>query len=63
MNRHIKSVHEGKKPFKGNICDAGFARRIDMKKHIESVHEGKKPFKCKECEAAFFPKRKSERAY
>ena len=34
LNEHIESVHEGKKPFKCNVCDAG-----------SSVHKRRKLFK------------------
>ena len=53
MNDHIESVHEGKKPFKCNECDAAFSVKRSLKMHIESVHEGKKPFACKFCDASF----------
>ena len=29
LNEHIESVHEGKKPFKCNVCDAGLKRRSE----------------------------------
>ena len=37
--RHVTSVHEGKKPFKCDICDAKFDEKSKLKKHITSVHE------------------------
>ena len=47
MNRQVdEAVHEGKKPFKCDICGAKFAVKQGLKNHVESVHEGKKPFKC-----------------
>ena len=45
LNRHVTSVHEGKKPFQCNACDASFAQNSDLKKNKASVHEGNKPFK------------------
>ena len=30
----IETVHEGKKPFKCNICDAGFVSKGDLNRHI-----------------------------
>ena len=35
-------VHEGKKPFKCDICDYSSSQKSDLKKHFESVHEEKK---------------------
>ena len=45
LNRHIESVHEGKRPFMCNICDTNFALKCNMKRHISSVHEWKKHLK------------------
>ena len=44
MKRHVASVHEGKKPFKCDICDYKFSQKTSMKSHVETVHEGKKLF-------------------
>jgi uncharacterized Zn-finger protein len=56
MNGHIESVHEGKKPFKCNICDVTFFQKGDLTKHGKTVHEGKKPHKCNGCDKAFSQK-------
>ena len=56
MKIHIDSVHEGKKPFKCNICKAIFAGKRDWNKHVASVHEEKRPFKCTICDANFAKK-------
>ena len=50
IKRHLASVHEGKKPFKCDICDYICSQKMDMNRHIASVHEGKKPFKCVICD-------------
>ena len=42
MNGHITTIHEGRKPFKCDICNAEFTSRQDMKGHITTIHEGKK---------------------
>ena len=34
MNVHIATVHQGKKPFKCEICHAAFGEKSKMKKHI-----------------------------
>ena len=36
------SVHEGKKPFQCNICDASFTRNNHFYTHVVSFHERKK---------------------
>ena len=48
MKRHIKLVHEEKKPpvYSCSICAARFMNKQGMKKHILSTHEGVKPFEC-----------------
>ena len=53
LDRHVSSVHEGKKPFKCNVCNASFTEKGSLNKHVSSVHEGKKPFKCSTCNASF----------
>ena len=50
MKSHVASVHEGKKPFKCDICDYSCSQKGHMKTHVESVHEGKKSFKCDICD-------------
>ena len=50
LKQHKKSVHEGNKPFKCEVCDFSSSRKIDMKRHVNAVHEGKKPFKCEICD-------------
>ena len=39
MNIHVASVHEGKKPFRCNICDYSCSQKSNMKSHITYVHE------------------------
>ena len=34
LNRHVSSVHEGKKPFKCNVCNACFAQKSQLKRHV-----------------------------
>ena len=58
MKGHIATIHEGKKPFKCAICDAGFTSKHGMKKHIVAIHEGNKPFKCDICNAKFASKQR-----
>ena len=53
MHRHVAIVHEGKKPFKCDICDARFSRKDPLNVHIASIHEEKKPFNCEICDKKF----------
>ena len=39
---HGNSVHEQKKPFKCNICDADSSQKRDFESQVKSVHEEKK---------------------
>ena len=45
MKSHVTYVHEGKKPFKCDICDYTSSGKNNMEKHVAAVHEEKKPFK------------------
>ena len=53
----LAAIHDEKKPFKCNVCEANFAHKHHLKKHA-SVHEGngKKPFKCNICDTRFAKK-------
>ena len=55
MKRHIKLVHEEKKPpaYSCSFCAARFMTKQGMKKHILSTHEGVKPFECDVCHSKF----------
>ena len=61
LDKHMKSIHEGKKPFECNVCYTAFSQKGDLKRHIESVHGGKKPFKCNICDTAFSAKQDADR--
>ena len=54
MKRHVSTVHEVKKAFKCDVCNAEFKSKRGMKDHIiTSIHEGKKQFKCDICNFNF----------
>ena len=53
LSVHVTSVHEGKKPFKCDICSRGFGVKGNLNDHVKEVHEGKKPFKCDICDTKF----------
>ena len=59
MKRHIREVHDGKKPqrnrkrtkgVKCDICEGTFECHSHLNRHIASVHEGMKLFKCELCD-------------
>ena len=56
LRHHMKSVHQGEKPFKCNECDLCFSRKDKFKRHIISVHVGENPFKCDVCDKNFSQK-------
>ena len=43
VSRHIKAVHEGKKPFPCEECDKTFAEKRSLNHHMLSFHEEKMP--------------------
>ena len=53
LSVHVTSVHEGKKPFKCDICSRGFGVKKTLNNYVKSVHEGNKPFKCEISDASF----------
>ena len=57
MKTHVVSVHEGKKPFKCDICDYNCSQKSVMNRHVASVHQEKKPFKCNICDYSCFQKK------
>ena len=40
LAQHIVAIHEGKKPFKCDLCDYSCFDKGSMKKHVSSGHEG-----------------------
>ena len=41
ISRHIKTVHEGIKPYKCNKCDLSFGRKYNLKRHVARKHSEK----------------------
>ena len=56
MNRHVRSVHEGKKPFMCEICSSRFSEKCYLNSHIAHVHEKKLKFTCDICKKGFSQK-------
>ena len=58
LQRHINTVHEGRKDFICKICNKAYCEAKNLKFHMFTVHEGKKSEyskaikKCEDCEFA-----------
>ena len=53
MKIHVLSVHEGKKPFKCEICDYSCLEKGSITRHVMLVHEEKKSFESRICDKRF----------
>ena len=54
LNRHINTVHVGKKDYKCNYCEKTFSFRQTLNNHIYTIHEGhNKDYNCDECGKTF----------
>ena len=40
LNEHIKSVHQGEKPYPCTECGKDFSHRGNLRQHIKSIHQG-----------------------
>jgi len=52
LKGHIKSVHEGVKPYSCQICDRAFAYKDTLEAHMPT-HTGEAAYKCENCEKSF----------
>ena len=53
LNRHIKSVHQGEKPYPCADCGKDFSQKVHLIQHMRCVHKGEKPHICPECGKSF----------
>jgi uncharacterized Zn-finger protein len=54
LNKHIKAIHEGLRPYKCEQCDdASFKSRDNLNVHVRYKHEEQKPFACEICGLQF----------
>jgi uncharacterized C2H2 Zn-finger protein len=52
-NRHLRMVHERRRPFGCAQCPKQFGRKSFLEAHVLTVHEKRRPFGCDQCGAAF----------
>ena len=48
LKTHIQAIHEGKRPFRCDICDSKFALKYYLLSHLKSMHENRKQVDDKE---------------
>lgn len=53
LNKHIRAVHERRRPFQCSTCHARFQQRDHMQKHEMCVHKKLRQFSCGVCNASF----------
>ena len=53
LQRHIDTVHLGKKNYKCEYCEKCFGQNGSLQLHIDTVHLGEKNYKCEYCEKCF----------
>ena len=57
LQRHVDTVHDGKKPYKCDLCNSDYKRKDQLEKHNMIAHEEKNPFQCHICSANFVNKK------
>ena len=53
LRGHIKSIHEGIKPYQCSLCDSKYPAKSKLNEHMISVHESKRSYECAFCESKF----------
>ena len=56
LNEHVSSVHDGKYPFKCDVCQSTFGRINKLNRHRNSAHKNTVPHRCESCNEDFFLK-------
>lgn len=53
LNKHIRAVHERRRPFECETCHARFQQKSHRTMHHLAVHEKLRQFACDQCSASF----------
>lgn len=53
LTRHMRAVHDGRRPFQCEICMREFAEKYTLTVHLDVVHSEMNPFACKICASSF----------
>ena len=48
MQEHIRTIHDGEREYKCEVCDYQFSRPNYLKEHIETAHKGI-TYQCEKC--------------
>jgi len=53
LNKHVRALHERKRPHQCEECGAAFQQKDHLNCHRKSVHEKLKPYECEVCGKKF----------
>lgn len=53
LNKHVRAVHEQRRPFECDVCHARFQQKSHRTMHYLAVHEKLRQFSCDQCLASF----------
>lgn len=53
LNKHIRTVHENRRPFVCDRCPSTFGHKNLLVEHVRTAHDGERPFVCDQCGVSF----------